>query len=65
MGTGTLAHIRSIHAKGKGEYGWPRMRQALQARGARIGKERVQDLMAKHGTPAKTKQKFMVTANSS
>ena len=36
-----LAHIRAIHAEVKGEYGWPRMHKELQARGLRMGKERV------------------------
>ena len=36
-----LTHIRAIHAQVKGEYGWPRIHKELQARGLRIGKERV------------------------
>jgi hypothetical protein len=39
-----LAHIRSIHAEVKGEYGWPRMHKELLARGIRVGKERVRRL---------------------
>lgn len=59
-----LAHIRAIHAEVKGEYGWPRMQKELQARGLRIGKERVRTLMAEHGIRAKTKRKFVVTTDS-
>ena len=56
-----LTHIRAIHAEVKGEYGWPRIHKELQARGLRIGKERVRKLMASHGIRAKTKRKFVVT----
>lgn len=59
-----LAHIRAIHAQVKGEYGWPRMHKELQAKGLRIGKERVRKLMASHGIRAKTKRKFVVTTDS-
>jgi putative transposase len=31
-----LAHIRSIHAEVKGEYGWPKMWCELQARGIQV-----------------------------
>ena len=44
-----LTHIRAIHAQVKGEYGWPRIHKELQARGLRIGKERVRKLIASHG----------------
>jgi putative transposase len=59
-----LNHIRAIHAQVKGEYGWPRMHKELQARGLRIGKERVRKLMASHDIRAKTKRKFIVTTDS-
>ena len=59
-----LTHIRAIHAEVKGEYGWPRIHKELQARGLRIGKERVRKLMASHGIRAKTKRKFVVTTDS-
>ncbi len=59
-----LAHIRSIHAEVKGEYGWPRMHKELLARGIRVGKERVRRLMQQHGIKAKTKRKFVVTTDS-
>ena len=43
-----LTHIRAIHGQVKGEYGWPRIHKELQARGLRIGKERVRKLMTEH-----------------
>lgn len=36
-----VAHMRAIHTKVKGEYGWPRIHKELLARGIRVGKERV------------------------
>ncbi len=59
-----LAHIRAIHVQLKGEYGWPRMHKELQARGLRVGKERVRVLMKQHGIRARTKRKFVVTTDS-
>ena len=59
-----MTHIRAIYVQVKGEYGWPRMQKELQARGLRIGKERVRKLMAEHGIRAKTKRKFVVTTDS-
>jgi len=59
-----LTHIRAIHAQVKGEYGWPKMWKELVARGIRVGKERVQKLMQRHGIRAKGKRKFVVTTDS-
>ena len=59
-----LVHICVIHAQVKGEYGWPRMRKELLARGIRVGKDRVRKLMQQHGIRARTKRKFMVTTDS-
>ncbi len=59
-----LTHIRSIHEQLRGEYGWPRMHQELRARGFRVGKERVRQLMQRHGIRAKGKKKFVVTTDS-
>lgn len=59
-----VAYIRSIHAEVKGEYGWPRMQKELQARGIRIGKERVRKLMQQHGIQAASRRKFVVTTDS-
>jgi transposase InsO family protein len=59
-----LVHIKAIHAEVKGEYGWPRMFKELVARGLRVGKDRVQRLMQRHGIRAKGKRKFVVTTDS-
>jgi transposase InsO family protein len=60
-----LAHIRAIHEEVRGEYGWPRMTKELNARGHRVGKERVRLLMQRHGVKAKGRRKFVVTTDSS
>ncbi len=59
-----LAHIRAIHAEVKGEYGWPKMWKELLARGIRVGKDRVQKSMQRHGIKARSKRKFVVTTDS-
>jgi putative transposase len=59
-----LAHIRAIHAEVKGEYGWPRMWKELLGRGIRVGKQRVQQTMHRHGIKARGKRKFVVTTDS-
>lgn len=59
-----LAHIEAIHQELRGEYGWPRMHKELLARGLRVGKERVRQLMQRHGIRAKGKKKFVVTTDS-
>ena len=59
-----LAHIKSIYAEVRGEYGWPRMTKELNARGFRVGKERVRKLMQLHGIRAKGRRKFVVTTDS-
>jgi transposase InsO family protein len=59
-----LAHIRSIHAQVKQEYGWPKMWKELLARGIRVGKERVRRMMKAHGIKARGKKKFVVTTDS-
>jgi HTH-like domain len=56
-----FAHIRSIHAEVKGEYGWPTMWRELQARGVLVGKEWVRQTMKLHGTQTRGKRKFVVT----
>ena len=64
-GEAMLAHIRAIHAEVKGEYGWPRVWKKLLARGIRVGKARVQQLMHTHGIKASlAKRKFVVTTDS-
>jgi putative transposase len=59
-----LAHIKVIHAELRGEYGWPRMHMELRRRGLRVGKERVRQLMQRHGIRAKGKRRFVVTTDS-
>ncbi len=59
-----LAHMRAIHDEIGGEYGWPRMHKQLLARGLRAGKERVRQLMQRHGIRAKGRRKFVVTTDS-
>jgi transposase InsO family protein len=59
-----LAHIRAIHEQLRGEYGWPRMHKELLVRGLRVGKERVRQLMQRHGIRAKGRKKFVVTTDS-
>jgi transposase InsO family protein len=57
-------HIRAIHREVKGEYGWPRMWKALQAKGIKVSKERVRKLMKAYGIQARGKRKFVVTTDS-
>ena len=59
-----LTHIRAIHREVKGEYGWPRMWKALQAKGIKVSKERVRKLMKAYGIQARGKRKFVVTTDS-
>ena len=59
-----LANIRAIHAQVRGEYGWPRMWKELQARGMRVGKERVRRLMALHGIRARHRHRYIPTTDS-
>ena len=59
-----LLLIRSIHAEVRQEYGYPRMTKELNARGLRVGKERVRKLMQLHGIKAKGKKRFVVTTDS-
>ena len=59
-----LVHIKAIHAEVRQEYGWPRIWKELVARGIRVGKERVRNLMQRHGIKARGKRKFVVTTDS-
>lgn len=59
-----LAYIRAIHEQLRGEYGWPRMHKELLSRGHRVGKERVRQLMQRHGIRARGRRKFVVTTDS-
>ena len=59
-----LVHIRAIHARTRGGYGWPRIWRALRARDLRVGKQRVQKLMQQQGIRARGKRRFKVTTDS-
>ena len=59
-----LVHIKAIHAQTRGSYGWPRIWKELLARGIRVGKDRVQKLMQRHGIRARGKRRFKVTTDS-
>ena len=59
-----LVHIKAIHTETRGGYGWPRVWQELLARGIRVGKDRVQKLMQRHGIRARGKRRFKVTTDS-
>lgn len=59
-----LAHIKAIHARVQGEYGWPRIWKQLMLNGVRVGKERVRKLMVQHGIRAITKRRFKATTDS-
>ncbi len=59
-----LVHIKAIHAETHGGYGWPRTWKERQARGIRVGKDRVQKLMQLHGIRAKGKRRFKVATDS-
>ena len=57
-------HIKAIHAETRGGYGWPRIGKELLARGIRVGKERVQKRMQRHGIRARSKRRVKVTTDS-
>jgi transposase InsO family protein len=59
-----LVHIRAIHARTRGGYGWPRIWRELRGQDLRVGKQRVQKLMQQHGIRAKGKRRFKVTTDS-
>jgi len=59
-----LVHIKAIHAETRYSYGWPRICKELLARGIRVGKDRVQKLMQRHGIRAKGKRRYKVTTDS-
>lgn len=59
-----LVHIMAIHAETRGRYGWPRICKELLAKGVRVGKDRVQKLMQRHGIRARGKRRFKVTTDS-
>jgi transposase InsO family protein len=60
-----LVHISAVYAENRGAYGWPRIWRQLRAQGIRVGKQRVQRLMQKHGIQARGKRRFRVTTTDS
>jgi putative transposase len=60
-----LAHISSVYAEYRGAYGWPRIWRELLKRGVRVGEQRVQELMQRHGIRARGKRRFRVTTTDS
>ena len=60
-----LVHIRAVHAETRGAYGWPRIWRELRKRGLRVGKQRVQRLMQKHGIRARARRRFRVATTDS
>jgi len=59
-----LVHIKAIHARTRGAYGWPRTWKELRDQGIRVGKDRVQRLMQSNGIRAKGTRRFKVTTDS-
>jgi putative transposase len=60
-----LVHIRAVYAENRGAYGWPRIWRQLRTQGIRVGKQRVQRLMQKHGIQARGKRRFRVVTTDS
>ena len=60
-----VVHIAAVYAENRGAYGWPRIWRELVKHGIRVGKQRVQRLMQKHGIHARGKRKFRVTTTDS
>jgi putative transposase len=60
-----VVHIRAVFTANRGAYGWPRIWRELSARGARVGKRRVQRLMQQHGIRARGRRRFRVTTTDS
>jgi putative transposase len=59
-----VALIKSVHAQVKAAYGSRRMHAELQARGHRIGIDRIERLMREHGIRARHKRRFNATTDS-
>ena len=58
------AEIAEVHAESGKRYGSPRVHRELQARGRRIGKNRIARSMQKQGLFGKRRPRFRVTTNS-
>lgn len=59
-----LVHVKAVHTRTRGSYGRPRILRELRADGVPVGKQRLQQLMRKHGIRAKGKKRFRVTTDS-
>ena len=59
-----LAQIRQIHAESNGNYGSPRVTDALRQRGINCNHKRIERLMRINGICSKRKRKFKVTTHS-
>jgi len=59
-----LARIRQIHGDSNGNYGSPRITDALRQSGHRYNHKRVERLMRIHGVRSKRRRKFKVTTHS-
>ena len=59
-----VALIKSIHAQVRCAYGSRRMHAELQARGHRIGIDRIERLMREHGIRARHRRRFKATTDS-
>ena len=61
-----LVHIKAVHRQSRGSYLWPAtyLGRELHNDGVRVGKQRLQRLMRKHGIRARGKKRFRVTTDS-
>ena len=59
-----LVHVKTIHAQTRCAYGRPRILRELRKDGVRVGKQRLQRLMHRHGIRGKGKKRFKVTTHS-
>jgi transposase InsO family protein len=62
--TALLVHIKAVHSRTRGSYGRPRILRELRNEGVRVGKQRLQTLMHRHGIRARGKRRFKVTTDS-
>lgn len=59
-----MVHIEAIHTQTRSTYGRARLLRELRTDGVRVGKQRLETLMRKHGIHAKSKKRFKVTTDS-
>jgi len=60
-----LADVRRIYGEGRGNYGSPRIHDALGKEGTKCGKKRVERLMRQNGIKAKHKRKYKPVSTDS